>query len=71
MNNNRTVPVMFRTDKETKDWINSHPLSQSDLCNYGLHLLKQMEERLMKADVRINSVTVNEFVDESVPEWAR
>lgn len=47
---------MCRVDKETKAWIDNHPLSQSDLINYGLYLLRQMEDRLLKADVKIGMV---------------
>ena len=62
---------MARTDEHTKKWIDTHPLSQSDLINYGLHLLMQMEARLMNADVRIGHVAISDPVDLSLPEWAR
>lgn len=71
MKNNRTIAIMARTDIETKQWIDGHPLSQSDLINYGLNLIRQMEERINKAEVRINTISVQTPIDTTLPEWAQ
>lgn len=58
MQANRTILITARVDKDTKDWIAQHPLSQSDLINYGLHLIRIMESNLKDAGTHITTVTV-------------
>lgn len=49
---------MARTDEDTKRWIDSHPLSQSDLINYGLHLIRLAESNIREARTYISTVTI-------------
>jgi hypothetical protein len=49
---------MARTDASTKQWIDSHPLSQSDLINYGLHLIRLAESNIKEANTFISTVTI-------------
>lgn len=58
---------MARTDASTKAWINKHPLSQSDLINYGLHLIKMVESNLLQAQTYISTITIEPKAKEDLP----
>lgn len=58
MNAPRTIPIMGRVDKETKAWIDAHPLSQSDLINYGLHLIRLAESNIKDANTHMSTITI-------------
>jgi len=58
---------MARTDADTKEWIDKHPLSQSDLVNYGLHLLRMAESNIKEANTYISSITIEPKQKEKLP----
>lgn len=64
---NRSIIISGRVDKETKDWIDNHPLSQSDLINYGLYLIRMMERNLLDANTFISTVTIEPKNKEILP----
>lgn len=58
MNAHRTIPIMGRVEPEVKEWIDKHPLSQSDLINYGLHLIRMVEGNIKDANTYISTITI-------------
>ena len=67
MQTKKTIIISGRVDKETKDWIVNHPLSQSDLINYGLYLIRAMERNLKEAQTFITSVTIAPKTKDELP----
>lgn len=59
--------INARTDAETKAWIDNHPLSQSDLINYGLHLLRMAESNIGDAKTYISTITIEPKEPETLP----
>ena len=67
MKANRTIFISGRVDKKTKDYIENHPLSQSDLINYGLYLIRMMESNLVDGKTFITAITVEPKGEEPLP----
>lgn len=63
----KKIIISGRVDKETKEWIEKHPLSQSNLINYGLYLLRTMERNLEQANTFITTVRIEPAPGEPVP----
>jgi len=58
---------MARTDVNTKKWIDAHPLSQSDLINYGLHLIRMAESNIKDAHTYISHISIEPKKPEALP----
>lgn len=58
---------MARTDVDTKKWIDQHPLSQSDLINYGLHLIRIAESNIKEAKTFISTITIEPRSEKQLP----
>lgn len=67
MKTNRTILISGRVDAATKAWIEKHPLSQSDLINYGLHLLRMIESNIKEAQTYISSVSFHPKKEDTLP----
>ena len=59
--------VSARVDKETKEWMENHPLSTSHLINYGLYLIRMMESNLQDVKVLITGISVEPKDGETLP----
>ncbi len=67
MNAHRTIPIMGRVDPDTKAWVDAHPLSQSDLINYGLHLIRLAESNIKDAKTFISTITIEPKQPDKLP----
>ena len=67
MKANKNVFVNARVDKETKEWMEKHPLSHSQLINYGLYLIRMIESNLKEANAFVTSVSIEPKEGEKLP----